>query len=330
LPYRSLLGRRKLIAVAACTVGINALSLAGPLYMLLLYDRVLPTRDLGALLVLTSIMLMFYAGGAAFDLARQRIFAGSARRLDLKLAAQTARRLGGTPVRDLDQVRIFLVGHGPPALCDLPWLPFYAAAMFALHPLFGVLACAAASTIAGCLLIAARLSRIPELCAARHAERRWRNMSALASPARQRSWFQQHARLRREQHAAAQPTMVAAVTIRALRPALQSVTLGLGVYLAMTGACAPASILAASIIMPRVIGPLELVLMHWPGLKAARASAHRLQRHLALPAFAHEARQSPPPRPGVQIILRKSGGQALSASGAGATSLASGLRPTAE
>jgi ATP-binding cassette subfamily C protein len=276
------------------------------------------------------MMLVLYASGAAFDLARQRILAVCASRLDLRLAARTARRLGGAPVRDLDQVRTFLVGQGPPALCDLPWLPLYAVAMFALHPLFGVLACAAASTIAGCLLIAGRLTRIPELCVARSAEKRWRQMSAVASPTRQRDWFLQNARLRREQHAAAEPTMVATAIIRALRPALQSLTLGLGVYLAMTGACAPAGILAASIIMPRVIGPLELVLIHWPGLKAARTSANRLQRHLALPVFAHEARQFPAVRPGVQIILRKSGGQALSASGAGAMSPGSGLRPTAE
>jgi ABC-type protease/lipase transport system fused ATPase/permease subunit len=97
----------------------------------------------------------------------------------------------------------------------------------------------------------------------------------------------------------------------------------------MTGACAPAGILAASIIMPRVIAPLELVFVHWRALKTARASAYRLQRYLAQPALAREA-HLPAPRQGVQIILRRSGGQARSASGAGARSPASDLRPTAE
>jgi ABC-type protease/lipase transport system fused ATPase/permease subunit len=325
-----LLGRRELLAVTACTIGINALSLAGPLYMLLLHERVLPAHDFSALLALTAIMLMLYACGAAFDLARQRVFARCARRIDLKLAARAARRLGSTPVRDLDQVRAFLIGQGPPALCDLPWLPLYAAAMFALHPLFGVLAGVAALATAGCLLIAARLSRVPELRAARSAEKRWRQMSMPGGRLHARDWFLRNAHLRREQDAAVRPTMAATAIIRALRPALQSATLGLGVYLAMMKACAPASILAASIIMPRVIGPLELVFIHWRGLKAARTSARRMQLHLAQPAVAYEGRHYPTPRPGVQIILRKSGGQALSASGAGARSMASGLRPTAE
>jgi ATP-binding cassette subfamily C protein len=325
-----LLGRRELLAVAACTVGINMLSLAGPLYMLLLHERVLPAHDLNALLVLTAVMLTLYACGAAFDLGRQRVFARCARRLDLKLAARTARRLGSTPVRDLDQVRAFLIGQGPPALCDFPWLPLYAAAMLALHPLFGVLAAVAALATAGCLLIAARLSRVPELCAARSAEKRWRHMSVPGSRSCARDWFLRNARLRSEQDAAEFPTMAAAAIVRALRPALQSATLGLGVYLAMTGACPPASILAASIIMPRVVGPLELVFTHWRGLNAARTSARRLQQHLAKPALAREGRHYPAPRQSVHIILRKSGVQALSASGAGARSTASGLRPTAE
>jgi ATP-binding cassette subfamily C protein len=325
-----LLGRRDLVAVAACTAGINTLALAGPLYMLLLHGRVLPAHDLNALLAATAIMLTLYACGAAFDIARQRIFARCARRVDLKLSARTARRPGATQVRDLDQVRAFLAGQGPPALCDLPWLPLYATVMFALHPLFGALASVAALAIAGCLLISARLSRIPELCAARSAEKRWRLTPAPASRTHARDWFRRNARLRHEQDAAARPAMAATAIIRALRPGLQSATLGLGVYLAMTGACAPASILAASIIMPRVIGPLELAFMHWRGLRAARTSAHRLQQHLALPALARDEGHLPAHRPGVQIILRKSGGQARSASGAGARSISSGLRPTAE
>jgi ABC-type protease/lipase transport system fused ATPase/permease subunit len=174
------------------------------------------------------------------------------------------------------------------------------------------------------------LSRIPELCAARSAEKRQRLTPAPASRSHARDWFHRNARLRHEQDAAARPAMAAAAIIRALRPALQSATLGLGVYLAMTGACAPASILAASIIMPRVLGPIELVLMHWRGLKAARTSAQRLQQHLTRPVLARDEPHLPAPRPGVQIILRKSGGQARSASGAGARSISSGLRPTAE
>lgn len=276
-------------------------------------------------------MLALYACGAAFDLARQRVFFRCARRVDLKLAARTARRHNSTPVRDLDQVRAFLIGQGPPALCDLPWLPLYAAAVFALHPLFGVLAGVAALAIAGCLLIAGRLSRIPELCAARSAEKRWRCLPMPASRSHARDWFLRNARLRHEQDAAARPAMAAGAIIRAVRPALQSATLGLGVYLAVTGACTPASILAASIIMPRVMGPLELIFMHWRGLKAACASAYRLQQHLAQPVLVREKGHLPAPRPGVQIILRKSGGgQALSATGLGARSASSGLRPTAE
>ena len=123
--------------------------------------------------------------------------------------------------------------------------------------------------------------------------------------------------------------MVAGAIIRALRPAMQSATLGLGVYLAMAGACTSASILAASILLPRVLGPLELAITHWRSFEAARASALRLQQNLARPALA-DAGRAPPTRAGVRIILRNSARQARSATGAGARSISSGLRPTAE
>jgi ABC-type protease/lipase transport system fused ATPase/permease subunit len=138
-----------------------------------------------------------------------------------------------------------------------------------------------------------------------------------------------NARLRQEQDATVRPTMIAAAIVRALRPAVQSATLGLGVYLAMAGACTSASILAAAIVLPRVLGPLEMAITHWRSFKAAHASADRLHGLLAQPPPSHPPQHSSAPG-GVQIILRMRSDQARSASGAGARSMSSGLRPTAE
>lgn len=331
-----LLGGRHLLAVGLCTAGINILALTGPLYMLLLYGRVLPSRDTDELLTLTLLMLALYALSALLDVTRQRVFARCALRVDRWLIAGAARHMRSRPVHDLDQIRAFLIGHGPSALCDLPWLPFYLAAMFLLHPLFGLLAAGAALSVAGCLLVAERMTGEPAQRAARTAEQRWKVAAALSreagcpAPANRQAWIALNARLRDEQDAAARPAMMAAAVVRALRPALQSATLGLGIYLAMVGACADASILAAAIVLPRVLAPLEMAIAHWRSFKAARRSAARL--HSLMPQSPSLSARPPSSatRGGVHIILRKRSDQARSASGAGARSMSSGLRPTAE
>jgi ATP-binding cassette subfamily C protein len=95
-----------------------------------------------------------------------------------------------------------------------------------------------------------------------------------------------NARLRDAQDAAARPTVVSAALLRALRPSLQSAMLSLGAYLVMTGACHPAEMLAASILLARALGPLETAIAHWRCLAAARDSAAQLYALLSAKARA--------------------------------------------
>jgi ABC-type multidrug transport system fused ATPase/permease subunit len=128
--------------------------------------------------------------------------------------------------------------------------------------------------------------------------------------------------------------MLSAALIRAFRPALQSTMLGLGGYLVMTGACQAASVVASAIILPRLLTPIETILVQWQVLAAAHASADQLSSRLAsLPGSGESrapgiVRQSAPA--GVRIVLRRSGDYARSATRGGAASASSDLRPTAQ
>ena len=101
--------------------------------------------------------------------------------------------------------------------------------------------------------------------------------------------------------------------------------LGLGAYLAMTGACHPASMFAASIMLARTLGPLEMAIAHWRSFAVVRQSAVRLHAQLSAPPG--NAQPQLPPR--IQIVLRPRD-YARRTSGVAAASPASGLRPTAE
>ena len=332
-PALCLLGGMRVLGLAfLLTIGINVLALTGPAYMLLLYDRVLPLHDGGKLAALTALMLVLYALGAVLDLARHELFLSCARRLDRKLSINVARLSGPLPLRDLDNIRAFLAGQAPAALFDLPWVPLYLGGIFLLHPLFGLLATAGGVLLIGCVVGAERRGAAPARTAAHLSAQRSaaaRTSATIDTIEARRIWRRLNARLRHAQDAAARPTLFAAAVLRAQRPALQSAMLGLGAYLVMIGACNPAGMLAASIMLTRVLGPLEMAIVHWRTFAVARESAARLRALVSAPPAIDPPRPAAA-QPQLRIVLRSRSDYARRAMGAGARSASSGLRPTAE
>src|ERR1700754_4063645 len=165
--------RSAFIGVGIISCMINVLYLTGSLFMLEVYDRVLPSRS-----VPTLIGLAILAGGMYFfqgilDLIRGRILGRVGTALDESLnrrVFETIVRLpltaggrndGLQPLRDLDNVRSFLAGMGPGAFFDLPWLPFYLAICFAFHVLIGVTALVGAIILVTLTVMTEFLSRTP-------------------------------------------------------------------------------------------------------------------------------------------------------------------------
>jgi ATP-binding cassette subfamily C protein len=326
-------GSRLLTAVFGCTAGINLMALTGPVYMAVLYDRVLNARDAQYLVGLTALMLVLYALSACLDIVRHGVLLRCAQRTDRTLSALLLGKRGDArAIADLDRLRAILGGHAPAALCDLPWVPLYLCVLFLLHPLFGLLAAMGGVLPVVCLIVAERRSAHPARQAAQLNMQRWALQAAGPGATRTR-WLLANARLREAQDATVWPTLVTAAVLRSQRAALQSAMLGLGAYLVMSGACHAPAMLAAPIILARVIGPVELAIAHWRSLAAARDSALRLYTLLAV---ATDVPGSPAPPmssvavPRVQIILRASGAHARRANCAGGKSASSALRPMAE
>ena len=126
--------------------------LTGAIFMLEIYDRVLPSRSVPTLVGLVILAAGLFAALGLLDLIRGRILVRIGGRLDEALSGrvyETIVRLplkagnrgdGLQPLRDLDSVRSFLSGMGPTALFDLPWLPIYLVICFLFHPYIGLAA----------------------------------------------------------------------------------------------------------------------------------------------------------------------------------------------
>src|SRR5262252_4339008 len=114
--------RGAFFGVAAFSGLINLLALTGSIYMLQLYDRVLPSHSVPTLIGLTIVMLVLYVGFGVLDMMRTRIMSRIGLRIDRSLRERVFAAVlllplrvrqsadGLRPVRDLDQVRAFLSG----------------------------------------------------------------------------------------------------------------------------------------------------------------------------------------------------------------------------
>jgi ABC-type protease/lipase transport system fused ATPase/permease subunit len=139
--------RSAIIGIGVFTGLINLLALTGSLFMLEVYDRVLPSRSVPTLVGLAIITALLFFFQAIMEIIRGRMLVRIGNLLESRLSDRVYDLLvrlplrtrgsgdGLQPVRDLDLIRSVISGPGPAALFDLPWLPFYLAICFAFHRL---------------------------------------------------------------------------------------------------------------------------------------------------------------------------------------------------
>jgi ATP-binding cassette subfamily C protein len=297
--------RSAFIAVAIVSGLINILMLTAPLFMLQVYDRVLPSRSLPTLIGLAILTAALFAFQGLLDVIRARILLRVGGSLHEELSERTydaVARLplesrgsgdGMQPVRDLDQIRAFLATAGPGALFDLPWMPLYVLVCFLFHPLIGI-----AAGIAGLLLIVLTLtteavSQKPARAANRHAIQRnnlleatRRNAEAVHALGMQATMTARFAVINDNFVQAQRLTsdragMLSAIT-RVTRLVVQSAVLGLGAYLVINQEASAGVIIASSILVSRSLAPVEQAIANWRGFVTARQSYDKMNKLLAL------------------------------------------------
>jgi ATP-binding cassette, subfamily C, bacterial PrsD len=159
----------------------NVLMLTGALFMLEIYDRVLPSRRVPSLVALLILAAGLNAVQGIIDAIRSRILVRIGRSLDeamslrvydaivrlpLKLGTKSE---GVQPIRDLDTVRGFLSGAGPVALFDLPWKPVYLAVCFLFRTYIGLTALAGAIVLVTLTVVTEVRTRRPTRSATQFA-----------------------------------------------------------------------------------------------------------------------------------------------------------------
>lgn len=278
----------------------NLLMLVGPIYMLQVYDRVLPGRSVPSLIALSVLACSLYGFYAFVELMRARIAVrigaiasdGIAALVFPAISRRDRKPGAPDPMRDLDSLRQFLSGPGPTALLDLPWVPFYLGVIWLMHPLLGIVTGGGAVFIATLLVLSELSSRGLTLKSAAlfarrqaHAEDARSGRDAIAAmgmqPSFQHNWSKTNAELSVVLVRSADRTAFYSTITKAFRFMLQSAVLGCGAYLVIQNFSTAGSIIGASIISSRALAPVEQVVAQWRAFVAARQGLARLRVALA-------------------------------------------------
>jgi PrtD family type I secretion system ABC transporter len=281
---------------------VNVLMLTGSLFMLQVYDRVIPSSSVPTLVALIIIVLALYAFYGVMEYVRTRLLVRIGRRIEEKLggrvfdvvAGLSLRKIGNTggqPIQDLGVVRQFLGGQGPLAFLDMPWVPIYLVVVFLLHWVLGVVSVISALIIFVLALLTEQATRGP-LAAANVASARAalmtdearRNAEALHSLGmkavmRQRWQAVQGESLDYQTRANDAGAKFSSLS-RVFRMIVQSGMLAAGAYLAIKHEISGGSIIASSIIMGRALAPVEQAVGNWQQFLGFRKAMDRLSKVL--------------------------------------------------
>jgi PrtD family type I secretion system ABC transporter len=295
--------RSAFLGVGVMSCIINLLYLTGSMFMLEVYDRVLPSRSVPTLIGLIILAGGLYIAQGILDLIRGRILGRVGTALDEALNGRVFetvvklpllignRNEGLQPLRDLDNVRSFLGGAGPSAFFDLPWLPLYLAICFAFHVLIGTAALVGAIILVILTLITEYLSRKPAKDAMALSARR----NDLAASSRRNAevlvamgmagrlgqrWSEANEKYLAGHQRASDVIGGLGAVAKVLRMMLQSAVLATGAYLVIHQEATAGIIIAGSILSARALAPVDLAIAHWKSFVAARQSWHRLNKLL--------------------------------------------------
>jgi PrtD family type I secretion system ABC transporter len=311
--------RGAFLGVAILSGLINLLYLSGSIFMMEVYDRVLPSRSIPTLVGLSVIIVVLYLFQGLFEMLRGRIMARVGAALDEDLSQQILQEQlkaplkdkvdgdGQQPLRDLDQLRAFFAGGGPSALFDLPWMPLYLFVCFAFHPWLGFAALGGATVLVVITLLTELLTKEASKAAVRAAllrngisEGARRNAEVVhAMGMAQRigaRWGDANAGYLAHQQRASDVAGGFGAMSKVLRMLLQSMVLAIGAYLVIDGQATGGIMIASSILTSRAMAPVELAIGNWKGFVSARQGWRRLKTLLEANFRTSDPLKLPVPR----------------------------------
>ncbi|WP_338721959.1 type I secretion system permease/ATPase [Devosia sp. XK-2] len=309
--------RANLSIVMAFTVFINILVLAIPIYLFQISDRVLTSRSMDTLIMLTAAVVGAVLLQAILDAVRRFILMRTAVEVAVQLgspilsaAARASLHSNGRDYQvlgDLQQLRSFIVSGTLLSFLDAPMAPLFVVAVFLIHPQLGLVVIGAAICLIAIAMINQRLTARSFTDANNflsratlHLDFMSRNsqiINALAMiPEVVRIWGRDTAGSLKAQVKAQDRNIIMSSISKGVRLLTQITMLGWGAYLAIQGEITGGMVIAGSIIAARALTPIEGAIEGWSGFSQFRASYGRIKGLLQSSPFNFERLLLPEPK----------------------------------
>lgn len=290
--------RRNLVVVMMFTIAINVLLLAIPLYLFQISDRVLTSRSVDTLVMLSIAVLGAVLLQAFMDSVRRFILMRTAVELEVQLGApilSAAARasLHGSgkdyqTLQDLQLLRGFLTSGTLIAFLDAPLMPFFVVVVYFVHPHLGII-------IMVCCAVLFVIAYLNQKFTARqfaesngylsranfHLDSMSRNsqiINAMAMiPEAVKMWGRETAGSLKSQVEAQDRNIIFSGISKACRMITQVTLLGWGAHLSLAGELTGGMVIAASIISGRALAPIEGAIEGWNQFNRSATAYSRIK-----------------------------------------------------
>ena len=289
------------VAVFVFSMTINILMLAPVVYMMQVSDRVMTSRNMTTLIMLSLLALAIFAVMATLEWARSRVMVRLGIRLDRRLGARLlalshrfeVEKLGDGRrlLSDLNHLRTFLTGYAVFAVLDAPWVPIFIIVTMMLHPLLALVALVGAIALVILTYVTERSIRAPLADSNNSAAetmqfvatnmRHGEIIEAMGMfPMMLQRWQQKQDRHLVQQAIASDRAGIVQGITKFVRMTNQAVAMGVGGYLFLTTDVSPAIVFAASLLSSRISQPIESLTATWSQLGTVRECWRRLDAAL--------------------------------------------------
>ena len=304
-------------AVVVFSFFINLLLLAVPIYLLQIYDKIIPNHSSDTLYFITAIVIVALITLATLELLRNTILAKMGAWFNLKLgnhllgssilaASKSSGNSSVNALKDLAKLRDFTTSSAVTSLLDLPWVPLYIAILFFIHPIIGTL------VLIGALIlltigIVNELSTRPMVASTEEASRNSIDVAASyvrnadvieAMGMRQqivRRWEEQQQESLNTKYLIDKKKAKTTSLVKLIRLVLQISVIGTAALLILNAELSPGATIATILLMRNAISPLEKSISAWKSVLKARNAYEKINKHLTHAPSLNPKREMPAP-----------------------------------